>query len=89
MKFRALPNTIKSPPCVVAVNDQRLIGGTGVRDSAFYLLERQRGFVSILVPEIVVHAEVCLPPQLVARLAVWDALDYSTLQRRGSSSWFH
>lgn len=47
-----------------------------------YLLECQRGFVSILVPEIVVHAEVCLPSQLVAGLAVWDALDDSTLQRR-------
>lgn len=31
----------------------------------FYLLECQRGFIAILVPEIVVHAKVCLSAQLV------------------------
>ena len=47
--------------------------------SDVYLLERQRGFISILVPEIVVHAEVGLSAQLVTRLAVRDALDHSAL----------
>lgn len=44
-----------------------------------YLLECKCGFISVLVPEIIIHAEVCLPPQLVTRLAVRDALDHSTL----------
>lgn len=67
--------------CVSAVNDQQLFGGTGTRGSASYLLKRQRGFVSVLVPEIVVHAEVRLPSQLVAGLAVRDALDDPTLRK--------
>ena len=46
----------------------------------WYLLEGQCGLVPVLVPEVVVHAKVSLPPQLVPRLAVGDALDHATLQ---------
>lgn len=60
---------------------KQLFGGTRTRGSPFYLLKRQRGFISVLVPEVVVHAEVRLPSQLVARLAVRDALDDSTLRK--------
>lgn len=50
-----------------------------------YLLERQCGFISVLVPEIIVHAEVRLSAQLVARLAVRDALNHSALWRNTGS----
>lgn len=67
--------------CVSGVNDQQLFGGTRTRGSAFYLLKGQRGFISVLVPEIVVHAKIRLSSQLVAGLAVRDALDDSTLRK--------
>jgi len=44
-----------------------------------YLLECECGFISVLVPEVVVHAKVRLSPKLVTRLAVRDALNHSTL----------
>lgn len=54
----------------------------------FYLLKCQGGLIPILVPEVVVHAEVCLPAQLVTRFAIWDALDDATLmsQQNGIKS---
>lgn len=59
---------------------------TRMWDLGLHLLERQRGFITILVPEIVVHAEVRLSAQLVTRLAVRDALDYPTLRWRIENS---
>lgn len=44
-----------------------------------YFLKCERGFISVLVPEVVVHPKVRLSAQLVTRLAVWDALNHSTL----------
>lgn len=51
----------------------------------FYLLKCQGGLISILVPEVVIHAEVCLSAQLVTRFAVRDALDDSTLKSKQST----
>lgn len=45
-----------------------------------HLLEGERGLVPVLVPEVIVHAEVRLPAELVAGLAVWDALDDAALR---------
>ena len=45
------------------------------------LLEGQGGLVSILVPEVVVHPKVCLTPQLISGLTVWDAFYHPTLEK--------
>lgn len=45
-----------------------------------HLLECQSGLVAVLVSEVVVHAEVGLPAELIARLAVRDALNYAALE---------
>lgn len=46
---------------------------------AIYFLKSKCGFIPILVSEIVVHAKVGLSAKLITGLAVWDALDHSTL----------
>lgn len=45
-----------------------------------HLLESEGGFISVLVAEVVVHPKVSLSAQLVSGLAVWDALDHTTLR---------
>lgn len=45
-----------------------------------YLLKGECGFIPVLVPEVVVHAEICLSAKLVPGLAVRDALDHSALR---------
>lgn len=61
---------------------------TGMSESPFedgfvaaHLLKCKRGFISVLVPEVIVHAKVSLSAQLVPGLAVWDALNHSTLRK--------
>lgn len=49
-----------------------------------HLLEGQRGFVAVLVAEVVVHAEIRLSAELVAGLAVGDALDHAALRKNRS-----
>lgn len=49
-----------------------------------HLLESQSGLVSILVPKVVIHAEVSLPAKLITRLTVRDTLNYTTLEEKHS-----
>lgn len=51
----------------------------------FHLLESQSGLVAILVSKIVIHAEVGLPAELIARLTVRDTLNYATLEETYSA----
>lgn len=46
-----------------------------------HLLEGQCGLVSILVSEVVVHAKVSLPAELVTGLTVGNTFDHATLKR--------
>lgn len=49
-----------------------------------HLLEGERGFVAVLITEVIVHPEVRLSAELVSGFAVWDALDHATLRERRS-----
>lgn len=46
-----------------------------------HLLVGQRGLVPVLVSEVVIHAEVGLPAELITGLAVGNAFDHATLKR--------
>lgn len=58
----------------------------GLRTLGAHLLEGQRGLVSVLACEVVIHAEVGLAAQLVPGGAVGDALDDPTLGRKGQAA---
>lgn len=49
------------------------------------LLEGKGGFISVLIPEVIIHPKICLPAELVSGLAVWDALNHATLRNRNIS----
>lgn len=54
-----------------------------------HLLESQSGLITIFVSEVVVHAEVRLPAQLITRLTVRDTLDHTTLRETYSDFYTH
>lgn len=63
-------------PCVIHFIKKKIPWRCHIR----HLLESQSRLVTILVPKVVVHAEVGLPAQLITGLTVGDALDYTTLE---------
>lgn len=54
-----------------------------------HLLESQSGLVTVFVSKVVIHAEVSLPSQLIARLTVRDTLNYTTLEETYSAFYTH
>lgn len=54
-----------------------------------HLLESQSGLITIFVSEVVVHAEVGLPAQLITRLTVRDTLNHTTLGETYSDFYTH
>lgn len=51
-----------------------------------HLLEGQRGLVPVLVPEVVVHAKVSLPAELIAGLTVRNTFNHATLKEPNRKS---